>query len=137
MKKLRKKPPFPAPEKAAQRRHSNRGPDGRFLRGKSGLPESCQHNSHGLSAMKRAMGQLCDSGNWPDTLGPLGAAVRDWQQALISDLGGPEAISTQQKVLVDLSSKTMLLLASVDDWLLRQSPINKRKRSLLLGRDWV
>ena len=50
--------------------------------------------------------------------------------SLVQDLGGDDAISAQQRVVIDLASKTYVLLASVDDWLLRQNPINKRKKSL-------
>ena len=118
-----------ARRKTAQRRQ-NRGPDGKWLPGKTGMPPQCQHVGHGLYAMQRAVGELRDTPDWLDSLGPVGEAVRAWQASLMQDLGGDDGISAQQRVVSDLASKTYVLLASVDDWLLRQSPINKRKKSL-------
>lgn len=120
----------PDREITAKSRHNRRGRDGRFLPGESGLPDSCRHLRHGLSAMKRAQHELCDSGNWLDSLGSLGVAVRAWRADLVNDLGGEESVSAQQRVIVDSAAKTMLLLASVDDYLLRNSFIDRRKKSL-------
>lgn len=51
---------------------------------------------------------------------------------LIRDIGGPEAVSTQQIAVVDLAVKSKLLLDSIDAWLLTQPTlVNARKRSLL------
>ncbi len=61
----------------------------------------------------------------------LGRALAQWRAELIADLGGSEAISTQQAVVIDLAAKTKLMLDSVDAWLLQQpSLINKRSRSV-------
>jgi len=58
-------------------------------------------------------------------------AVNEWRTALVNDLGGEQAISTQKAALVDAASRTMLLLNHVDAYLLEQrSLVNKRKRSL-------
>ncbi len=55
-----------------------------------------------------------------------------WRAELVTDLGGEEAVTTQQLAVIDLSVRTKLLLDSVDAWLLTQpSLINKRKKSLL------
>ena len=59
-------------------------------------------------------------------------AIRKWRAELIADLGGDDAVSTQQLAIVDLAGKQKLLLDSIDTWLLSQpSLINKRKRMLL------
>ncbi len=51
---------------------------------------------------------------------------------MIEDLGGREAISTQQEALVDLCVKSKLLLDSIDVWLLTQpSLINLFKQALI------
>jgi hypothetical protein len=47
-------------------------------------------------------------------------AVRKWRADVIEDLGGKDAISTQQETLIDLASKSKLLLDSVDAWLMTQ-----------------
>ena len=89
-----------------------------WLPGKTGMPPQCQHVGHGLYAIQRAVGELRDMPEWLDSLGPVGDAVRAWQASLVEDLGGDDAISAQQRVVIDLASKTYVLLASVDDWLL-------------------
>ena len=76
------------------------------------------------------MAELGDKGHWLDSLGSLEVAVRAWQEDLVNDLGGEDSVSTQQRVVIDTASKTMVLLASVDDYLLRNSFIDRRRKSL-------
>lgn len=58
-------------------------------------------------------------------------ALDQWRDELISDLGGSEQISTQQRAIINVAIKTKLLLDSVDAWLLQQpSLINLRKRAV-------
>jgi hypothetical protein len=65
----------------------------------------------------------------PDT--PLGRALHDWRASLIDDLGGEDAISTQQRAVIDAAVRTKLLLDSVDAFVLgMDSPVNKSKRAL-------
>jgi len=46
----------------------------------------------------------------------------------VQDLGGEEALSTQQRALVELAVRDRLLLESVDAWLLAQPQlVNGRK----------
>ena len=50
----------------------------------------------------------------------------------MQDLGGEAALSTQEKVIVDLCVRSKLLIDSIDAWLLRQpNLINTRKRTLI------
>jgi hypothetical protein len=44
----------------------------------------------------------------PET--PLGRAVSEWRDAIVRDLGGADALSTQQVALVDVLVRTKLLL---------------------------
>ncbi len=61
----------------------------------------------------------------------MGEALRAWRADLVADLGGEEAVSTQERAIVDLAIKTYLLLESVDRWLLQQpSLVNKSRRQL-------
>jgi len=47
-------------------------------------------------------------------------------------LGGLDAVSTQEKAVIELAVKTKLLLDSIDAWLLTQpSLVNARRRTLL------
>jgi hypothetical protein len=62
----------------------------------------------------------------------LGKALALWRTDLIKDLGGQDAVSTQELTLIELAVTTRLLLNSTDAWLLRQPTlVNARKRSLL------
>jgi len=63
----------------------------------------------------------------PDT--PVGAVLAERRQALISDLGGPDACSTAQSPCVDLATRQWLLSDSVDGYLLTlPSLVDKRHR---------
>jgi hypothetical protein len=63
----------------------------------------------------------------------IGKALAQWRANLVRDLGGHDALSTQQHTLVELLCRQKLLLESIDAWLLMQpSLVNARKRSLLL-----
>jgi len=59
-------------------------------------------------------------------------ALRVWRTELEGDLGGPEAISAQQRVVIDVASTTKLLLDSVDRWLLEQADglVNRKRRAV-------
>lgn len=85
---------------------------------------------HGLYTMKRA---VIERGlRAIDGRSATGRALMQWRADLVRDLGGQEAVSTQQRALVDLAVKSKLLLDSVDAWLLIQpSLVNRRKKSLL------
>ena len=85
---------------------------------------------HGITTLKRAVKEL--GGRAIDRRTTLGKALARWRADLVTDLGGEEAISTQEAALVDLCVKTKLMLDSIDAWLLTQpSLVNARKRSLL------
>ena len=85
---------------------------------------------HGLTTLKKAVRVL--GGRAIDRRTSLGRALEDWRQSLLSDLGGTDETSAQQRQVVDLAVKTKLILDSIDVWLLRQpSLVNHRKRMLL------
>ena len=88
------------------------------------------YQKHGLTTLKQAVRGL--GGRVIDRRTTLGKALASWRKDLIEDLGGRDAISTQQEALVDLAVKSKLILDSIDSWLLTQpSLVNARKRSLL------
>jgi hypothetical protein len=61
----------------------------------------------------------------------VGRALAEWRDALVADLGGPDAVSTQQLALVDMAVRSKLLVDSVDAYVLGMpSPVNKRNRCL-------
>jgi hypothetical protein len=62
----------------------------------------------------------------------IGKALAAWRADLVRDLGGHDALSTQQHAMVELLCRQKLLLESLDAWLLVQpSLVNARKGSLL------
>jgi len=86
--------------------------------------------THGLTTLKRTVNRL--GSRAIDRRTRIGKALSGFRRDLIQDVGGREALSTQQAVLIDLCVKTKLLLDSVDSWLLQQpSLINKRRKSIL------
>ena len=97
---------------------------------RSRKPSGSRSQRHGLTRLKAAVRGL--GSRVIDRRTTLGKALAEWRQQLIQDLGGPDAVSTQARAIVDLAVRTKLLLDSVDAWLLTQpSLINKRARALL------
>ncbi len=100
------------------------------MKAQSGPPGNLNAMKHGYYSMKSAIRVL--GKRTIDQRTTLGKALAKWRGDLIQDLGGKEAISTQQEALVDLCVKSKLILDSIDAWLLTQpSLVNARKRSLL------
>jgi hypothetical protein len=98
------------------------GDDGRT---RGGRPQT-----HGTKALKRAVSTL--GSRAIDRRTTMGKALAAWRSELLADLGGIEAVSTQELALVEEAVKTKLILDSVDAWLLMQpSLIAKRSRSVL------
>ena len=85
---------------------------------------------HGLSAMKRAVRELGTRAI--DGRTSVAKALSQWRRELIDDLGGRDTISTQQAAMVDLATKTKLILDSIDVWLFAQpSLVDRRRRAIL------
>ena len=55
--------------------------------------------------LKRAATEL--GGRAIDGRSALGRALASWRTDLIQDLGGPDAVSTQQAAMVDLAVRTV------------------------------
>jgi hypothetical protein len=93
------------------------------------LKNDRRQQRHGLYALERV---VADAGaHWLDALGDTGTALRDWRDAIINDLGGPEAVSSQERAIVELATKTYLMVESIDRFLLAQpSLVNKSRRQL-------
>ena len=67
----------------------------------------------GVHRLKRAV-QTLGSRALPSRSTALGRALHEWRTSLIADLGGTDAVSTQQLALVELAVRTKLLVDSVD-----------------------
>lgn len=93
--------------------------------------KSTEKQQHGHYGLHRALRTVSNQDGWLESLGEVGEALKEWQAAIIADLGGPENISAMEYSIVELATKTHLLLASVDRFLLEQgSLVNKSKRQL-------
>ncbi len=86
------------------------------------------YTQSGIHTLKRAIPVLGARALPPGNTA-LGRALREWRQNLLADLGGADAVSTQQIALVDLAVRTKLLADSVDAYVLAMpSPVNKTRR---------
>ena len=85
--------------------------------------------THGLTTMKRAIKTL--GSRVIDRRTSLGKQLNAWRSELIESLGGNEAVSVQERVIIDAATTTKLMLDSLDAWILSQpSLVNHRKRSV-------
>ena len=85
-----------------------------------------QYTKHGLTRLKHAVNTL---GNRAiDRRTTIGRALAAWRAELLTDLGGIEAVSTQELPLIEEAVKTKLILDSVDAWLLLQATLITRRR---------
>ena len=94
------------------------------------MTERRAYSRHGLSALKarvRVRGfQAIDRRT------AAARALLAWRAELIADLGGEEAVSTQQRTLVELATRTKLYVDSLDAWIMEHGNLmNARKRAVL------
>ena len=97
----------------------------------SGPPRgSRNHQRHGLVSMKNAL--IRSKQVRLDMRFRTGKALVRWRLELVQDLGGEDAISTQQAALIELAVRSKLMLDTIDNWILSQdSLVNKSKRAVL------
>lgn len=87
--------------------------------------------------MKRALKELGSRGI--DRRTAVGRALAQWRQEVIADITGKDnpaeaikQLSAQQLAILDLASRTKLMIDSVDAWILQQpSLVNARKRAIM------
>jgi hypothetical protein len=95
------------------------------------MPPKRSYLPHGLSALDGALKRVEEGEDWTERLGPVGAALREMRAELLDAIGGEDVASPQQHMLVDLITRTHLLIESTDRFILTmQSPVNKQKRAL-------
>jgi hypothetical protein len=81
------------------------------------------YQRHGLYAVRDAVKGL-EAGarqRWLNALGDTGQALREWRDGILADLRGPEAVSAQERAIVELASKTYLLVIAPRTWCRRSS----------------
>ena len=92
--------------------------------------KAAQARMHGLYVMQ---GALTEYGNRViDPASELGKAVNEWEQGIIADLGGEEALSMGKRELIALAKADAFMLASIDAYIaeLGTGIINRRHRKL-------
>jgi hypothetical protein len=98
-------------------------------RGKRGKDKLVVHR-HGLGSVRRKIELQGLSA--VDKRGPVAKELFRWRQEILRDLGGEENLSAQRLTLVDLATRTKLMIEHVDEYLLtRPSIIIRRKRILI------
>ena len=94
-------------------------------------PEKGPYTKHGQRALQKALNTISNQDGWVEGLGEVGASLKAWQTAIVNDLGGESEVSAMEMAVVQLATKTFLLLESVDRFLLEQkSIVNKSRRQL-------
>jgi hypothetical protein len=84
----------------------------------------------GIYTLKGVLARVADE-DWTEALGPVGEALRSWRRELIDSLGGDTTVTPQQRSLVELATRTHLMVESVDRFILGMpSLVNKSKRSI-------
>jgi hypothetical protein len=98
---------------------------------KLGPPKGSRNaQRHGLSSMKNAL--VRSKQVRLDMRYRTGKALVRWRLDLVADLGGEDAISTQQAALIELCVRNKLMIDTIDNWILAQpSLVNKSKRAVL------
>ena len=82
----------------------------------------------GVYTLKKAVAVL-GSRALPSTRTALGRELQAWRGALVADLGGPDAVSTQQAALIDLCVRTKLQVDSIHAYILSlPALVDKRHR---------
>lgn len=67
-----------------------------------------QHS--GLYAVRNALKMIGDQDYWIDILGEVGVELKAWKMAISQDMGGDENISAMERSIIDLATKTFLML---------------------------
>src|SRR5262249_16417632 len=84
---------------------------------------------HGLYALRRAF-RAADE-HWLDGPGDTSLGLKAWRDGMLAELGGADAVSAQERAIVELATKTYLMVESIDRFLLEQpSLVNKSRRQL-------
>ena len=88
------------------------------------------YRKSGAYTLKKAV-QVLGSRALPTKRTALGRELRAWRDSLVADLGGPDAVSTQQVALVEKAVTQKLICDSLDAYVLAMSSlVDKRHRTL-------
>jgi hypothetical protein len=88
------------------------------------------YSRHGLNALKARM--KVRGLTAIDMRTAAAQALLAWRRELVTDLGGEEAVSAQQRTLIELATRTRLYVDSLDAWIMEQpSLVNARGASAI------
>lgn len=94
-------------------------------------PQKLRRHPHGLYALQGALRRVEEGQDWTEALGPVGVALRAWRGDLLETLGGEDTVSPQRRALVELATRTHLMVESVDRYILGMPClVNKSRRQL-------
>ena len=115
---------------------SKKGRGGR--KGRSGPPGNGNARTHGVSSMRSAIRTIRRLGNRGldglDGRSRIAKFLRETVASFIEDLGGEENVTTAQRALVDQVAVSMLIMMSVNVWILdleRETLLDKSGTGLL------
>jgi len=77
--------------------------------------------------MRRTLGQLTTKRL--DGRSKVAVAVRQWKDEVRADLGGD--LSRAQETILEHAAQSWVILASLDDWIMRQPSLVTRKRQVV------
>lgn len=67
-----------------------------------------------------------------DRRSPAARELMCWQAGLVSDLGGDDQITVAQRTIIELATRTKLLVDYLDGWLIQQRTlVNYKKKQVL------
>jgi hypothetical protein len=100
-------------------------------------PTRAYHQS-GVHTLKKqlphVLARISDDTVSSDSLSPLEVAGREWRQAVISDHGGSQALTTTKLALVNATLGSWLLLSTIDSYLFELAGttgvVNRRARAV-------
>lgn len=88
------------------------------------------YSRHGLNALKRRV--KVRGLEAIDKRTATAKAVLAWRKALVTDLGGEESLSAQQRTVIELAVRTQLYVFHLDAWLSEQRSLVDHKRKAIL-----
>ena len=107
-------------------------PTHRMARAEAVVPKSRDkhgNEQHGLYTLQSAVDRLGTRGL--DGRSAVAQALKRWRADIVTSLGGEDVLSAQELTIIELASRTKLLLDSIDSYLLGlPSLVNKRRRAL-------
>ena len=76
------------------------------------------------SALPDMLRRIADPSVTADTLTPLERESRDWHDAVLADLGGPDHVSATRRTLLEVAVGTRMLLLALDAYLFGLARVN-------------